>query len=63
MPYVHDVVVVNPSSEKNLQLLSFYGDNTHFHVSFSKSQVNSSTFTMDSKSVFANVGRYNQKLW
>jgi hypothetical protein len=40
MPYVHDVVVVNPSSEKNLQLQAFSGDNTHFHVSFSKSQVN-----------------------
>jgi hypothetical protein len=40
MPYVHDVVVVNPSSEKNLQLHPFPGDDKHFHVSFSKSQVN-----------------------
>ena len=36
MPSVHHVVVINPSSDKDLQLQAFSGDNTHFYISFSK---------------------------
>ena len=39
MPYVRDVTVFNPSSEKNFQLQTLSGDNAHFHASLPKPKV------------------------